>query len=266
MSRAFRHVHRSDAMERAGVRFGARGTQASRTIMLRELDELLAAVPRGEDREGYVEAVVEGNVLGKRTYNNRIATMQRLTELYGVAPGVAVFRVLRHLWRWDREGRPLLAMLCALARDPLLRATASSVLPLSPGEELVRSRFLVALRDAVGDRLNAAVLDKVARNAGSSWVQAGHLEGRVRKVRRRVRPTPHAAAMALWLGDLEGRRGQSLLDSDWAAALDVRGQSMLPLVFEANRMGLIRAHVAGSVVEISARRVDPATRAARWRP
>ena len=51
----------------------------------------------------------------------------------------------------------------------------------------------------------------------------------MRKVRRRVAPTPGAAAMALWLGELQGLAGLSLLDSDWAAVLDRTGPAMLPL-------------------------------------
>ena len=230
--------------------------------MLGEVTELLDAAPEDASREDYVHAVVEENALGKRTFSNRRNTMQRLTELYGASPQVAVFRVLRDFWRLDRKGRPLLAMLCALARDPLLRSTSPSVLGLAVGEELVRTRFLAAIRGAVGDRLNDSVLDKVARNAASSWAQSGHLQGRMRKLRQRVRPTPFAVAMALWLGELEGRGGRALLESHWAAMLDVRGDAVLPLVFEANRLGLVRAHVAGSVVEIDARRVDPAARAA----
>ena len=104
------------------------------------------------------------------------------------------------------------------------------------------------------------MLDKVARNAASSWAQSGHMEGRVRKIRRRVVATPGAAAMALWLGEMEGRAGLSLLDSDWAAVLDARGRALLPLVFDAKRLGLIQARVAGSVVEINTRLVDPGVR------
>lgn len=248
---------RTPAMERAGFRFGPRGTQASRTIMLRELAELFAAVSPNATRDDYRAAIVEENVLGKRTYTTRLSTRQRLIEMYGLDRRLALFRVLRRLWGIDPPGRPLLAMLCALARDPMLRSTAPPVLALAEGEELVRSRFSHIIRQAVGSRLNDAVLDKVARNAGSSWVQSGHLEGRVRKIRRRVTPTPAGAAMALWLGEKEGRAGLSLLDSGWAAVLDARGRALLPFALEARRLGLIQARAAGTVVEISTRLLDP---------
>jgi hypothetical protein len=200
-------------MERAGFRFGARGTHGSRTIMLRELTELFAAVPPGANRSDHTAAIVDENALGKPTYTTRLASRQRLIEMYSLDPRLSLFRVLRHLWRVDPGGRPLLAMLAALARDPLLRTTAAPILGLATGEELVRSQFAAVIRAAVGSRLNDAVLDKVARNAASSWAQSGHLKGRVRKIRRRVVPTPGAAAMALWLGHIEGRAGLSLLRS-----------------------------------------------------
>ena len=257
MPAAFATFPRTPAMERVGFRFGARGTHASRTIMLRELTELLATVPPQASREDYAAAIVDENALGKPTYATRAASRQRLTEMYGLDPRLSLFRVLRHLWLVDPGGRPLLAVLAALARDPLLRSTAAPVLGLASGDELVRSQFAAVIRAAVGSRLNDAVLDKVARNAASSWAQSGHLRGRVRKIRRRIVPTPAAAAMALWLGQLEGRAGLSLLDCDWAAVLDAGGRAILPFALDAQRLGLIRVRVAGNVVEIDARLLDP---------
>ena len=64
-----------------------------------------------------------------------------------------------------------------------------------------------ALSEVAGDRLNEAILDKVVRNASSSWTQSGHLRGRSRKTRQRVRATPAAAAYALLLGFACGSRG-----------------------------------------------------------
>ena len=55
---------RTASLERAGFRFGERGTQSSRHIMLRELDELLDALPVGADRLDYAVAIIDDNVLG----------------------------------------------------------------------------------------------------------------------------------------------------------------------------------------------------------
>ena len=256
-----RHVTNLDVDARAikaGLRFGDRSVHTSRTIMLAELRELFNAAPPEAVRADYAAAIIDENVLGKATVATRRWTNQRLGELYSLDPRVPILRVLRRLWLVDVPGRPLLAMLCALARDPLLRSTAPSVLALPVGAELVRSSFLDEIRQAVGTRLNEAVLDKVARNGASSWAQSGHLQGRMRKIRTRVAPTPGCLTMALWLGAVEGLAGQALLDCRWTRVLDRVGQALLPVAFEARQLGLIHARAGGGVVEIDVSRVDPA--------
>lgn len=251
-----------DLLARAGLRFGDKGTHTSRTLMFAELSDLLAAVPGEAAPDAYEAAIVHDNVLGKPTTATRRLTTQRLGELYGLDVRLPVFRVLRRLWAIDEKGRPLLALLCALARDPLLRSTAPTVLDLPSGAELVRGNFLAAIREAVGSRLNDAVLDKVARNAASSWSQSGHLEGRMRKLRRRVTPTPGSLAFALWMGTLEGLAGEALLESRWTRVLDRTGRELVPLALTAKQLGLIHARAGGGVVEIDASRLDGAARTA----
>ncbi len=238
------------AQDRAGFRAGSRGTHTSRTIMLAELTDLLDALPPAASRQDYFAAATEANLLGKSTAATRRLTDQRLGELYGLDPGLTLFRVMRRLWPADPAGRPLLA---------LLRATAAPVLTLTPGAELVRATFLDALRVVVGSRLNDNVLDKVARNAASSWSQSGHLSGRMRKIRQRVTPTPGAAAYALWLGSLEGLAGESLLSSRWASVLDVTGRELLPVVLQAKQLGFVHARAGGGVIEIDVSRLDKST-------
>lgn len=58
---------RTAAMEGAGLRCGARGTQSSRSIMLREPREVLRALPPEASRADYSAAIVDENVLGKPT-------------------------------------------------------------------------------------------------------------------------------------------------------------------------------------------------------
>lgn len=226
--------------------------------MLAELTELLAIVPTDGQRADYAAAIINENVLGKATAATRRLTNQRLGELYALDPRVPIFRVLRRLWTVDVPGRPRLAMLCALARDPLLRSTSALVLGLPVGAELVRAQLHNTIRQAVGQRLNDAVVDKVARNSASSWAQAGHLVGRVRKTRRLVAPTPGTLAMAFWMGTLEGLAGRSLLDCRWTHVLDRNGMALMPVALRAKQLGLIHARTGGNVVEIDARWLDPA--------
>lgn len=240
---------------RSGLRFGARGTHTSRTMMLAELGDLLRAVPDGADRDAYLAAIVEDNVLGKATEATRRGTGQRLVELHGLDPSLPLFRALRRAWDADERGRALTALLVALARDPLLRSTARPVLELPEGAELVRTSFVEAIRSAVGDRFNEATLDKVARNTASTWCQSGHLRGRVRKLRRRVQPSAGPLAMALWLGSVEGLAGEQLLGSRWTRVLDRAPSELEPVLLEARRLGLVTASVGGGTLEIDASRL-----------
>jgi len=240
-------------LEARGFRIGEKGTHSSRTIMLEELRLLLAECPPNATREDYAAAIIDRNCLGKRTESVRRSSNQRLGELYSLHTSVALFSVFRELWYFDTSGRPLLALLLALARDPLLRFSATSVLRLRPGEEFTRPPMDQALRDAVGERMNDNIRAKVMRNAASSWTQAGHLEGRVRKIRHRVAPTPFATAYALFLGYAAGLRGTKLFSTPWMRVLDANYHQHLGLAAEAHRIGLLDLRQAGGVVDISFR-------------
>ena len=243
-------------LQRAGLRFGDKGTQSSRTIMFTELEELFRVIPTESERFDYTSAITEENILGKQTVSNRRLTNQRLGELYGLDRKLPIFRVFRLLWDLDPEGRPLLALLCALARDPLLRFTAPSILSLLPGAELIRTNFLEALSQSIGPRMNPRTLDQVARNSGSSWTQSGHLAGRVRKIRQKLNPTIGPAVFALWLGSIEGLAGEQLLQCRWSKVLDKTGLEMIELTLQAKQRGLIHALIGGGVVKIDVSRLD----------
>src|SRR5437899_2665171 len=149
--------------EQLGFRFGDKGTHTSRTIMLDELSTLLRVCPPKASRDDYGKAMLEDNCLGKDTVSTRRLSVQRMSELYALDASVPLFRLLRHFWYADEKAHAQLALLCAIARDPLLRATVPVVLSMSVGEEIARQRFTDAIRDATSERLNDATLDKVVR-------------------------------------------------------------------------------------------------------
>jgi len=240
----------SPSARQFGFRAGDIGTHTSRTMMLEELRALLAHAPAEADHADYTEAIVDHNALGKQTEATRRLTDQRLGELYALDSRVPLFRVLRQLWSLDEQVQPQLAMLCALARDPLLRATAAPVLTMRPNTELARQAMTDALRAAVGERLSDSTLDKVVRNTSSSWAQSGHLEGRTRKIRRVVEARPASTTYALVLGYLLGLRGQRLMRSLWASALDASPDQLQQHAAAAKRQGLLDMKVSGDVVEI----------------
>ena len=219
--------------------------------MLDELSCLLDGLPPKAGRGGYADAILAQNCLGKRTAATRKLSLQRLRELYALDPQVILFRVLRCLWVRNAASRPLLALLLALARDPLLRATAAVVVPTPQGHEFARQSMKDALISATRDRLNEATLDKVVRNASSSWTQSGHFRGRGRKTRRLVQATPTATAFALLLGFAVGRRGRLLFETPWSAILDANLGDLIEAAVDAKRLGLIDFKQSGSMIDVS---------------
>jgi hypothetical protein len=219
-------------------------------MMLAELRQLLEARAAGTSRAGYRAAIIDDNVLGKKTQATRRLTAQRLSELYALDPEVPLFRLLRRFWALESEGRPLLAFLCASARDPLLRLTAGAVLKTPQGETVGKADLEAAIGEGASGRFNAATQAKIARNAASSWTQAGFLTGY--RVKRRSRPvaTPANAAYALVLGYLAGVRGAMLFATFWARLLDLPTERVHTLAAEASRRGWLNYRHAGAVTEV----------------
>jgi len=234
-----------------GFRWGQKGTHTSRTIMLDELRAVLANCRPDATRDEYLTAINEDNCLGKRTAATRKLSSQRLSELYALDPEVPLFRIMRRCWYTDRDGQAILALLLALARDPLLRVTAPPVLRMRPGEELARQQMTDAISRAVGGRLSESTLDKVVRNAASSWTQSGHLKGRGRKVRQSVTPTAATTAFALLLGHLASKRGAALFESLWAQVLDAPAGELMHLAMDARRLGFLDMSQSGGVIDVS---------------
>jgi hypothetical protein len=121
---------------------------------------------------------------------------------------------------------------------------------MKPGEELSRQEMADAVRASVEDRLNDASVDKVVRNASSSWTQAGYLSGRVRKRRQVVAATPHAVAYALLLGYLLGIRGNRLFKTLWTEVLDTPEEKLILLAMDAKRLGALNLKHGGGVIEV----------------
>ena len=218
--------------------------------MLAELTALLGATRADSTPNNYVAACIEDNVLSKRTLVTRRTTAERLRELYALDPGVTVFRLLRQFWSADPEARPLLACLCAQARDPLFRATADSVLATKAGEVVTVDALCRLVDGQEAGRFGAKTLRSVAQNLASSWNQSGFLSGTKRKIRRRPVTTPTAAAYALALAALAGARGQFLFSSHWVRLLDSPHDLVLELAREASRRGWIDFRAVGAVVEV----------------
>src|SRR5579884_3851120 len=236
--------------------------KSSRAMMLEELTAVLSATTPGSKPQDYAAAVVEENCLAKQTAATRKHSLQHLRELYGLDPRIPLFRVLTRLWQIDSAGRPLLALLASLARDPLLRATADLIIGMPEGAELQRAAMRDVLMKTVHNRLNESTLNKVIRNAASTWSQSGHLQGRTFKFRRTVRATPSSVSFALYLAQAAGFSTEESFRSGWVRVLDCNASTGLELAATAKRLGLIDLRAAGDVIDLNLNRLDPAHLAA----
>ena len=228
------------------------GATTSHTIIVPALVELLRYVDRSAPASAYEQAVLEQNILGKSTAGSRRRTLRYLRELYLLRPDSTLFRALRDLWTDDPNGQPLLACLCALARDAVYRASAAAVFDFEPGDEVTSVAFATAVEKTFPTAYSTATLAKIGRNTFASWGQTGHLVTRARteKVRQRATCTPSTVAYALLLGHLEGVEGPALFDTIWARVLDQPRHQLIELASVASQRSLIDLRNSGGVIEV----------------
>lgn len=241
----------NNKLERLGFSHKRGGVHTARTMMLAELRALLSYVEApNAAKSDYLAAIQTANCLRKRSGKTRTLTFRHLAALYTLDPNFLVFRTLRYFWQRDPEGQALLALLCGYVRDPILRATAPFVLSLRTGTILSRDameEFIDALEPG---RFSKATLQSTAQNINSTWTQAGHLSGHVRKVRVRPVATPGAVSFGLLLGYVSGLRGELLFNSDLMRLLDCSVEKSIDLAGNASLRGWIALKRVGPVVEV----------------
>ncbi|MBM3127998.1 MAG: hypothetical protein FJ009_05100 [Chloroflexi bacterium] len=229
------------------------GSHGSRTIMLAELRQLLSACPVSANLEEYRTAVLDQNTLMKKTTAARKESFRRLREFYALNLQTNLFRVLREMWDDDVQSQPMLAMLCATARDPLLRATADLILATPVGKDVTSHMFADAVHKSFPNRYSPGVLAGIGRRTASSWQQSGHLQGRLRKIRAQAHVTPASLAYALFLGFLCSVRGEALFQTLWCQLLDAPIHTLYDLALVAAQRGWIDYRHAGGITEVGFR-------------
>lgn len=245
----------SDAV-RDGFVLASLRTTASHTVGIPHLVELLRALPADAQQEQYHEAIVDENLLGRPTQTGRQRSFRHLRELYLLDPCRPDFAALRRLWDVDPNAQPLLAGILAFTRDGILRASFAAIHQTPPGGVVTSEALTKAVTAVYGVDLSESTLGKTGRNTGACWTQTGHLAGRTNKVRKAIEARPAAVAYAAYLGHLAGKRGASVLDTPWAALLDLPPGAALGALRRAHTQGLIDLLVAGNVVDVSFPMID----------
>ncbi len=240
-----------DRCIQAGFKFGHTGPHNSRTMMLEEMSRCLDTLPPDAARSDYRTAIVERNILGKSTESTRKECFRRLRELYALEPTVPIFGIYRRLDATDAAARPILSMLVACARDPLLRSTMPVILGAADGSILGAAHFDDALEQAFPGCMKPKVRAATARHIASTWRQSGHLQGRTPKMRVPIVAQPASLVMALIMGALQDVQGASLFGTVWCRILDLNAVQAQALAAQAHREGLLNLRAVSAVVEIT---------------
>lgn len=219
--------------------------------MLRELSMLLATMPTDAARDDYKRAIVDDNVLMKPSAATRAKTYAYLRDRFALDPEVPIFNVLRLLWKRDRPGQPLVALLVAAFRDPVLRATVPAMIKREPDQAFPSREFAEIVNSAFPEKLTEKTLKAIGERATSTYKQSGHLRGRSLCVRQRVTATPGSTTIALLLATLAGSAGKALLESEWVRLLDSPGELLLSEARVAASRGWLEYRHAGDVLEIT---------------
>lgn len=241
---------RQDLLTKLGFRFGTNGPHAARTMMLDDLQILLAALPQEALESDYAYQVKELNVLGKPTKKARDLAYRHLVTLYGLDPRLPLFRMFRRLWAADSQAQPVLALTLAIARDPLLAGTQLFILSKHEGQHVSREDLEALISNSHPDRFSPASLKSFAQNVNGTWTFAGYLSGRNRKTRSQPVITHANVAMCLFMGHLQGMSGQRLFSSSWCRLLPGSEQDLEALANAAYHRGLIVFLNAGGVKEV----------------
>lgn len=238
-------------LERYGLKFSDGGAHISRTMMLAELESVLAAVPVGSLASDYRDAILVRNVLAKTTESTRQKSLRHLRELYALDESVSIFALLRKLNAVDPPSLPLLAVQVVWARDPLFRATTQPILDSTESNRIETARLAEAVEEVFPGQYSEGSRNGIARHAASSWTQSGHLKGRAKKIRTRVKPSTTAITLAMFLGNATGFHGSAVFSNPWCRLLDLTADEARRRSLDAHRAGLLNLRAIGEVVELS---------------
>lgn len=225
------------------------GGHSSRSMMLPEMEALVRTMPLTTNEKDFAKAVIEENVLDKPTLSSRKKSLRHLIELYGLDSSKALFRVFWNMGHTDAEALTQLCLVCVYARDPQLRQSFELIRILHNGEVLERVQMEEHLEKGFPGRFSPALKKSMAQNVNTTWTVSGHLAGKAKKTRRLPEPRPISAAYAMFVGYLTGLRGESLLNSNFAALVASNRSQLQAALGLASARGLLSLKQAAGIVE-----------------
>ena len=225
------------------------GVHLLRTMMYPEVCALFDAVAPNEGLSAYKRAIVEDNCLGKKSDSARKLTFRHLCELYTLDKDALLFRGLRFFWDVAQKNKPLLTLLCAYNRDPVLRQSYALIQTKSVGQPISNAETEDYLDSVWPDRFSASTLESAAHHCNGTWTVAGYLKGRRNKVRTKPEITPEAVSYALFIEYLRGTRGMMMFHSEMIKLLECGTDNAIQLAHEAARKGMLVLKHVDDVIE-----------------
>lgn len=236
---------------RFGFSFDKGGVHQARTMMLQDLTTLIEYVDNPEAlKKDYVNAIENDNCLGKKSGQTRKISSRHLKSLYSLDPGITLFKTMLFFWNRDPKSRPLLALLCTIARDAIFRMSVPFIQSCADGQIVEKRTLEKYIGELNPERFSPSTLGTISRNINATWTQSGHLTGRVKKIRSVVHPSSGDVSYALLLGFLSGVRGESLFHTEYSQILDCPIEELIELAQEASRKGWIVFKKIGRVMEV----------------
>ena len=229
---------------------GRTGPHLARSLMHEELYECINYL-KAHPGISYREAVIDENCLNKDTMKNRVLTAKHLSLMYGMEEDSPIPKGLRYFMTYADGNYTLLALLCALARDPLLRYSASFIFSYKYGEHVARVELEQYIDKMERGRYSPAMLKSLSQNLNGSWTFSGYLKGKRDKVRSKVSANAAAVSYAAYLSTLRGNSGFSVLTDDFMKVLECREDEAIAKLREASSMGIITLNKIGDVMEIA---------------
>jgi hypothetical protein len=227
------------------------GSHSSRTIMLQEIELLFQNIPSDASFNTIKDAIINENILNKKSISGRNKTFSFLKRMYGLDDSIPLYRVFRYLFTHYEKEHPTLTLLYALARDKSLRISADYILSLDCGTQARKDDLIQTLTQNLDGSFTDKTLKSMAENLLSSWTQSGHLIGKGKKNRTKSTSGPASFTFALYLGTLIGLGGVMLMRSPFISILDLSDTERDELFHSASVMGLISYKSAGGVIEIT---------------
>src|SRR4030042_672823 len=130
------------------------GGHMGRSMMFLEMRTLVRSMPLTVTKDDFTKGIIDENILEKPTLSSRKESLIRLTQLYGMDPSKALFRVLWDLGHTDLDSLHQLCLVCAYARDPQLRHSFELIRTLRLGEVLERAAMEEHLENGFPGRLS----------------------------------------------------------------------------------------------------------------